>query len=111
MIGRGIGKRNCRIIPLPIIPLPNMGLASLSECRMFRGAPMAPVNEAATFTPCCGPESGLPRSGRDVYDRAYARRIAPSRVGYDDMNARLIHGRTCTGCSDSLMGCTQDEQD
>lgn len=26
------------------------------------------------------------------------------------MNSRLIHGQTFTGCSNSLMGCTQDEQ-
>jgi len=52
-----------------------------------------------------------PASGRDVYDRACVRRIAPPHVGYDYMNSRLIHGRTRTGCSDSIMGCTQDEQD
>ncbi len=34
-----------------------------------------------------------------------------SSVGYDYMNARLIHDQTLTGCSDSLMGCTQDGQD
>jgi len=32
-------------------------------------------------------------------------------VGYHYMNSRLIHDQTFTGCSDSLMGCTQDEQD
>src|SRR5208337_2529537 len=45
------------------------------------------------------------------YDRACVRRIASPHVGYDYMNSRLVHDRTCTGCSDSLMGCTQDEQD
>jgi hypothetical protein len=29
MRGRGMGKRDCRIIPLPIIPRPNIGLTSL----------------------------------------------------------------------------------
>jgi len=29
-------------------------------------------------------------------------------VGYHYMNSRLIHDQTFTGCSDSLMGCTQD---
>jgi hypothetical protein len=33
-----------------------------------------------------------------------------SSVGYDYMNARLIHDQTLTGCSDSLMGCTQDDK-
>ncbi len=37
--------------------------------------------------------------------------ITLAHVGYDYMNARLIHGQTFTGCSNSLMGCTQDLQD
>jgi hypothetical protein len=39
------------------------------------------------------------------------RPITLAHVGYHYMNARLIHGQTFTGCSNSLMGCTQDEQD
>ena len=39
------------------------------------------------------------------------RSITLTHVGYDYMNARLIHGQIFTGCSNSLMGCTQDEQD
>ena len=39
------------------------------------------------------------------------RSITLTHVGYDYMNARLIHGQIFTGCSNSLMGCTQDLQD
>jgi hypothetical protein len=37
--------------------------------------------------------------------------VALPHVGYDYMNARLVHDQTRTGCSDIIMGCTQDEQD
>jgi len=39
------------------------------------------------------------------------RSITLAHVGYDYMNSRFIHGQTFTGCSNSLMGCTQDEKD
>jgi hypothetical protein len=32
-------------------------------------------------------------------------------VGYDYMGSRLAHDQTFTGCSNSIMGCTQDFQD
>jgi len=32
-------------------------------------------------------------------------------VGYDYMSFRLAHDQTLTGCSGSIMGCTQDVQD
>jgi hypothetical protein len=38
------------------------------------------------------------------------RSITLAHVGYNYMNSRLIHDQTFTGCTDSLMGCTQSEQ-
>jgi hypothetical protein len=70
-----------------------------------------PVNEAPTFAERCGPESCLPRSGRDVYGRAGVQSVALPHVGYDYRNSRRALDQTCTGGSGSIMGCTQDEQD
>ena len=78
---------------------PHTGLRVVCFTKLQRS-----LNAAARNLAC-------PASGRDVYDRACVRQIALSHVGYDYMNSRLIHGRTLIGCSDSLMGCTQDEQD
>ena len=38
------------------------------------------------------------------------RSVTLPHVGYDYMSSRLAHDQTFTGCSVSIMGCTQDSQ-
>jgi hypothetical protein len=38
------------------------------------------------------------------------RSITLAHVGYDYMNSRSIHDQTFTGCSISIMGCTQENR-
>jgi hypothetical protein len=35
--------------------------------------------------------------------------VAPRHVGYDYMNSCVVHDQTLTGCTGSVMGCTQKD--
>ena len=68
-------------------------------------------NEAAAFALCYGLEGRLPRSGRDLYDRACVGRITPCPTSV--ITRWFIvnyHRRPLTGWTGSLMGCERRAQ-